>query len=74
MDDKGITNSNMRGKMKGGAIFSDAPSMPQEHGDSAMQNTAVGSGSRPTKSKFMIDTTAPSDPHTMGRKTPGALE
>jgi len=48
--------------------------MPQEHGDSAMQNTAVGSGSRPTKSKFMIDTTAPEDPHTQGRDVPGSLK
>lgn len=56
------------------SIFSDAPAMKQESGDSAMQNTAVGSGSRPTPSKFKIETSAPEDPHTLGRKTPGALE
>lgn len=72
MDKHGITTSNTPGGSVG--IFSDSPSMKQEHGDSAMQNTAVGSGSRPTKSKFMIGTTAPTDAHTMGRKTPGALE
>jgi hypothetical protein len=58
---------------KGSGIFSNSPSMPQEHGDSAMQNTSVGSGSRPTKSKFMIDTSAPEDAHTLGRDVAGSL-
>lgn len=35
---------------------------------------AVGSGSRPTPSKIKIDTTAPSDPKTLGRSVPGALK
>lgn len=56
-----------------GGIFSDSPSMPQEHGDSAAQNTAVGSGSRPTKSKIDIPTSAPEDGHTQGRAPEGWL-
>ena len=56
------------------SIWSDAPSMPQEKGSSAPQNTAVGSGSRPTKSKFDIPTSAPKDPHTLGREVPGWLK
>ena len=38
------------------------------------QNTSVGSGARPTKSKIVIPTSAPMNPRTLGRKTPGALE
>lgn len=38
------------------------------------QNTAVGSGSRPTMSKVMIETTAPANPHSLGREPPGALK
>ncbi len=40
---------------------------------SAPQNTAVGSGSRPTPSRIKIDTSAPADPKTLGRSVPGAL-
>jgi hypothetical protein len=38
------------------------------------QGTAVGSGSRPDGGKVMIDTTAPSDPRTLGRAPPGWLK
>ena len=38
------------------------------------QSTAVGSGSRPNSGKVGIDTSAPSDPHTLGRSVPGALK
>lgn len=54
--------------------WSDAPSMPQEHGTSAAQNTAVGSGSRPTPSKIKIPTSAPENAHTQGRDVPGSLK
>jgi len=43
-------------------------------GTSMKQNTAVGSGSRPTPSRIKIPTSAPQDPKTLGRKTPGALK
>ena len=46
-------------------------------GTSAPQNTSVGSGSRPTKSKYPIATAAASDPKTQGRenaKDPAVLK
>ena len=56
------------------AIWSDSPTLKGPKGTSATQNTSVGSGSRPTPSKFKIPTSAPTDPHGLdGRKTPGAL-
>jgi hypothetical protein len=56
------------------AIFSDSPTIKNPKiGGSAPQNTSVGSGSRPTKSKIMIETSAPKNPHTLGRGVPGAL-
>lgn len=57
-------------------MFSDAPSMPLPGtaGDSMEQNTAVGSGSRPTPSKIKIHTSAPENQHTQQRGVPGALE
>lgn len=64
----------MKGTGKSVHIWSDAPAMPQEHGTSAPQNTAVGSGSRPTPSKYKIETTAPEDPHTLGRDVAGSLK
>lgn len=53
-------------------IISPSPSMPVEKGNSAPQDTSVGSGSRPTKSKFPLESSAPRDPHGLdGRnKTP----
>jgi hypothetical protein len=41
---------------------------------SAPQNTAVGSGSRPTGGKIGIDTSAPADPRTLGKAPPGWLK
>lgn len=56
------------------AIWSDSPTLKAPKGTSATQNTSVGSGSRPTPSRHKIETSAPSDPHTLGgRNTPGAL-
>jgi hypothetical protein len=37
---------------------------------SATQNTSVGSGSRPGKVSKPIETTAPSNPHTLDRNPP----
>jgi hypothetical protein len=34
---------------------------------SAPQNTAVGSGSKPTGGKHTIETSAPANPHELGR-------
>lgn len=42
-------------------------------GGSSPQGTAVRSGSRPTTSKIAIPTSAPSDPHTLGRAPSGWL-
>jgi hypothetical protein len=41
--------------------------MPSSKGGSAMQNTAVGSGSRPNGGKIMIPTSAPADAHKLER-------
>lgn len=49
-------------------------SIPQEKGNSAKQNTSVGSGSRPTKSSMPIKTSAPMNPHTLGRDPGGSLK
>lgn len=53
-------------------IISRSPAMPQEKGSSATQSTSVGSGSRPTASKYKLESSAPMDPHGLdGRnKTP----
>lgn len=43
-------------------IISDSPTISTKdtkRGQSSPQNTAVGGGSRPTKSKFKIETSAP---------------
>ena len=41
---------------------------------SAPQNTAVGSGSRPTSGKIDIPTSAPAAAHTLGRAVNGWLK
>lgn len=49
-------------------IISNSPTIAK--GDtrkSATQDTSVGSGSRPTPSKIKIETSAPMEPHTLGR-------
>ena len=55
-------------------IISGSPTIKPAKGTSAAQNTAVGSGSRPTKSKMKIDTSAPMDPHTLGRAPKDSLK
>lgn len=55
-------------------IFSDSPAMPQEKGSSMSQGTSTGSGSRPTKGMTMTPSSAPTDPHGLGRKPAGALK
>lgn len=41
---------------------------------SAEQNTSTGSGSRPGNTRYPIESSAPSNPHTMDRDPPaGAL-
>lgn len=52
-------------------ITSDSPHMTPPAQGIRMQNTSVGSGSRPTPSKIKIPTSAPDDPMTMGRQSPG---
>lgn len=37
-------------------------------------NVPIGTGSRPGKSRYPIETTAPADAKTMGRSVPGALK
>lgn len=56
------------------ALLSNTPTMKAPSQSSAAQNTAVGSGSRPTPSRIKIDTSAPMNPQTLGRSTPGALK
>jgi len=64
-------------KSSGGGIISGANKGMMgnmDRGTSAPQNTAVGSGSRPTKSKIDIETSSAMDCKTQGRSTPGALK
>lgn len=46
----------------------------QDTRKSAPQNTSVGSGSRPTTSSMKIDTSAPAQPHELGRAPSGWLK
>lgn len=55
-------------------IISDSPTIKAPKQTSAAQNTSVGSGSRPTASSVKINTSAPSDPQTLGRAPAGALK
>lgn len=57
------------------AIWSQGPHMPQQGGSSAPQNTSVGSGSRPTASRYKIETSAPDNARKLGGRgdVPGAL-
>lgn len=57
-----------------GSIISKSPAMMQPKGDSAKQDTNVGGGSRPTKSMYPIETSAPMDAHTQGRAPAGWLK
>lgn len=55
------------------SIISNSPTLSGPKGTSAPQNTSVGSGSRPTPSRFKIDTSAPKEPRMLDRGVPGAL-
>lgn len=55
-------------------MISKSPTLKAPAQSSATQNTSVGSGSRPTSSRYPIPTSAPSDPHTLGRDVPGSLK
>jgi hypothetical protein len=56
-------------------IISKSPTMtPTNTGSSKPQNTAVGSGSRPTAGKTMTPTSAPENAKTLGRDPGGALK
>lgn len=54
-------------------IFSNSPTLKAPAQSSAPQNTSVGSGSRPTASRFKIATSAPAEPRMLDRGVPGAL-
>lgn len=56
------------------SLISKSPAMKQAKGASMPQNTAVGSGSRPTPSKVKIATSAPDEPHSLGRAPEGWLK
>lgn len=53
---------------------SNAGNMPMDSRKSAPQNTSVGSGSRPSTGKEPIATSAPKEPHTLGRAPEGWLK
>lgn len=55
-------------------ILSNSPTLSEPKGTSAPQNTAVGGGSRPTPSKMKTPTSAPMEPHELGRAPPGWLK
>ncbi len=58
-----------------GKLISDSPTAKKsDNRSSASQNTAVGSGSRPTPSRMKIPTSAPSQPHELGRAPKGWLK
>lgn len=63
-------------KKSGGGLLHKVPSgaTAPSKGGSAKTFSPVGSGARPTKSKHAIQSSAPSDPHTMGRGVKGALK
>lgn len=62
------------GKGKRVSILGSSPTMPAEKGTSAPQNTAVGGGSRPTRSKMDTPVSAPENQHTLGRFSGDYLE
>jgi hypothetical protein len=57
-----------------GSMISDQGGVKATKETSDKVHTAVGSGSRPTKSKVMIESSAPMDPHTLGRAPKDWLE
>jgi len=54
-------------------MISKSPTLKAPPQSSSKMSTNVGSGSRPTTSRFPIKTSAPENPRTLGRETPGAL-
>lgn len=48
--------------------------MSSDKGSAIQSNDAIGSGSRPGSSKVMIETSQPSEPHTLGRAPSGWLK
>lgn len=54
-------------------IWSSSPTLKPPAQSSATQNTSVGSGSRPTPSRYKIETSAPTEPRMLDRGVPGAL-
>lgn len=56
------------------ALISDTGGLKPPPQSSRPQNTAVGSGSRPTPSRIKIPSSAPANAHTQGRDVPGSLK
>ena len=56
------------------SLISDKGGVKAPSQSSRMQNTSVGSGARPTPSKIKIDSSAPSNPKTLGRDPGGSLK
>lgn len=57
------------------SIISKSPSIKKMHEPkSSKMHTHVGSGSRPTKSKHKIPTSAPENAQGLGRKPAGSLK
>ena len=56
------------------SLISETPTLKRPPQTSQPQGTAVGSGSRPTKSRIEIPTSAPDDAYTRGRDTKGVLK
>lgn len=52
------------------SIIQSNKGMSVSKGGSAMQNTSVGSGSRPTKSSIKIETSEPTNAYTLDRDPP----
>lgn len=56
------------------ALISDKGGVKAPPQSSRPQNTSVGSGSRPVPSKIKIESSAPSEPRTLGRAPAGWLK
>jgi hypothetical protein len=56
------------------ALFSDSPTLKPPKQTSTMKNTPVGSGCRPVPSKYKIETSAPTNAHTLDRNPPAPLK
>lgn len=56
------------------ALISEQGGVKAPAQSSREQHTAVGSGSRPVPSKIKIESSAPTNPKTLGRDVPGSLK